>query len=120
MGTEIGPRMTPQTLAILERMLSAPLETWYGLQLAKECGLKTGTTSPILARLEKAGWLESEFERINPQREGRPRRRLYRLTGLGERAARARIVEAAYEAPAVSGPPHPREKTPRVPRAATT
>jgi PadR family transcriptional regulator len=32
---------------------------------------------PILARLERAGWLSSRWEAVNPHREGRPRRRYY-------------------------------------------
>ena len=38
------------------------------------------------------GWLASRWEDIDPTQEGRPRRRLYRLTGEGEIAAR-RILD---------------------------
>ena len=49
-----------------------------------------------LDRLEEAGLVESRWE--NPQLaadEGRPRRRLYRVTALGERAAAAAREERA-------------------------
>jgi DNA-binding PadR family transcriptional regulator len=44
-----------------------------------------GTLYKALSRMEEAGWLESTWE--DPQiaaDEGRPRRRLYRITGAGE------------------------------------
>jgi DNA-binding PadR family transcriptional regulator len=46
-----------------------------------------GTLYKALSRMERAGLLESEWE--DPQRaadEGRPRRRLYRITGAGASA----------------------------------
>jgi len=58
------------------------------LELCKRAGLKPGTIYPILDRLLKAEWLERRWEDIDPTVEGRPRRRLYRLTGLGAPAAR--------------------------------
>lgn len=81
-------------MSILEVMLEAPNAEWYGLELAGRASLKSGTIYPILARLERAGWLESAWEDINPSLEGRPRRRFYRLTGLGERSALAAIGES--------------------------
>ena len=55
-----------------------------------------GTLYRALDRLEEAGLVESRWE--NPQLaadEGRPRRRLYRVTALGERAAAAAREERA-------------------------
>lgn len=82
------PRMTTQTLAVLSAMLRDPDDDWYGLDLSKRSGLKPGTIYPILDRLLKAGWLARRWEDIDPVAEGRPRRRLYRLTALGAPAAR--------------------------------
>jgi PadR family transcriptional regulator len=42
---------------------------------------------PLLLRFEREGFLESEWERESSEDLGRPRRRLYRLTGAGVRAA---------------------------------
>jgi PadR family transcriptional regulator PadR len=83
-----APRMTTQTLSVLSTMLGEPEADWYGLDLSKRSGLKPGTIYPILDRLLKAGWLERRWEQIDPVAEGRPRRRLYRLTGVGAPAAR--------------------------------
>ncbi|HEY2717616.1 MAG TPA: PadR family transcriptional regulator [Solirubrobacterales bacterium] len=69
-------------------MLDDPYAQWYGLELAKASGLKPGTIYPALARLESAGWLSSYWEDVDPSEAGRPRRRLYRLTGEGADSAR--------------------------------
>jgi DNA-binding PadR family transcriptional regulator len=90
------PRITRQTIEILSTMLDDPYEQWYGLELSKAAGLKSGTIYPALARLENAGWLSSYWEDIDPSEAGRPRRRLYRLTGEGADSAR-RVVDEHLE-----------------------
>jgi DNA-binding PadR family transcriptional regulator len=82
------PRLTTQTLAVLNTILSDPKGDWYGLELSRLAGLKPGTIYPILDRLLKAEWLERRWEEVDPVSEGRPRRRLYRLTNVGAQAAR--------------------------------
>lgn len=88
-----APQMTTQTLAVLSTMLSDADADWYGLELSKRSGLKPGTIYPILDRLLKAAWLERRWEDIDPATEGRPRRRLYRLTYVGAPAARQALGE---------------------------
>jgi PadR family transcriptional regulator PadR len=87
--------MSAETLRILGAMLEDPLAWHYGLRLSEQAGVASGTAYPMLARLEKAEWLESRWEEAGPENEGRPRRRLYRLTGTGERAAFAELDEIA-------------------------
>jgi PadR family transcriptional regulator PadR len=87
------PRMTTQTLAVLSTMLGDEDADWYGLDLSKRSGLKPGTIYPILDRLLKAGWLDRRWEDVDPVAEGRPRRRLYRLTAVGAPAARRALDE---------------------------
>jgi len=102
------PRMTTQTLTVLGTMLSEPDGEWYGLELCKRAGLNPGTIYPTLDRLLKAGWLERRWEDIDPKTEGRPRRRLYRLTGLGAPAARQALddhLASLHPAPATSRRP---------------
>jgi PadR family transcriptional regulator, regulatory protein PadR len=82
-----APRMTAQTLKLVRLFAADPDAARYGLDLAKQAGLKHGTTYPILKRLLAAGWLESRPEDVDPSEEGRPRQRLYRLTRLGEAEA---------------------------------
>ena len=89
----MAPRMTTQTLKVLSTILSDPDAEWYGLELCKRARLKPGTIYPTLDRLIKAEWLERRWEDIDPATEGRPRRRLYRLTGIGAPAARQALDE---------------------------
>jgi DNA-binding MarR family transcriptional regulator len=75
--------MNREDLNVIAAMLDDPLAWHYGLVLSKAAGITVGTVYPVLARLEKSGWLESRWEKGERQA---PRRRLYRLTGLGQRA----------------------------------
>ena len=53
-----------------------------------------GTLYKALGRMETAGLLESRWERADlALEEGRPRRRLYRVTGAGEKALATRRAE---------------------------
>jgi PadR family transcriptional regulator, regulatory protein PadR len=88
--------MTPQTMAVVEEFLKTPATPRYGLHIAQATGLKTGTLHPILARLEKAGWIESFWEAPQEHEDtGRPRRRYYRFTAGGAETARLAVVRTA-------------------------
>jgi PadR family transcriptional regulator PadR len=87
------PQITRQTERVLAALLRQPAEQRYGLELSKEAGLASGTIYPILARLERAGWVSSEWEHIDTSAEGRRARRYYRLTGEGVRVAQAAVSE---------------------------
>lgn len=90
-----GPRMTIPTQLVLRVLLEEPTREVYGLQICEKAGLPTGTIHPILARLEKEYcWLTSRWEDINPQVEGRPRRRYYKLTEDGAERARIALTQA--------------------------
>jgi PadR family transcriptional regulator, regulatory protein PadR len=86
MGSEL--RLTIQAQRVLSVFLAHPDEHRYGLELAQSAGLPTGSVYPILTRLERAGWLESDWEAIDPVAEGRRPRRYYRLTRTGLVGAR--------------------------------
>ena len=86
--------MTLQTLAVLRVLLEQPAAKRYGLEIAKQAGLTTGTIYPILARLERAGWLISAWEEIDPAAEERPARRYYRLSTSGAERARNELAHA--------------------------
>ncbi len=80
--------MTLQVQLVLAEMLSEPAELRYGLDLSEATGLPSGTVYPILARLERIGWVESDWEAPDAHiAEGRPRRRYYRLTREGAECA---------------------------------
>lgn len=119
-------RRKPGTILPLEAsVLSVAVElkrsgsgSFHGFEMAKHLQhlnedrrlTAHGTLYKALSRMEKAGLLESEWE--DPQRaadEGRPRRRLYQITGAGaaalarveaERSAHSRRADPGLAAPA--------------------
>ena len=114
-------RRKPGTLLPLETeilevalaMLRAGHATFYGFGLAhtmrEESGSRSltahGTLYKALSRLEEAGLLTSRWEDAAGV-EGRPRRRLYELTGDGARVAeRARADQAVAPLARVTSEP---------------
>ncbi|HZE40647.1 MAG TPA: PadR family transcriptional regulator [Stackebrandtia sp.] len=85
-------RVTTAVVQVLSCFLADADADRYGLDLMRESGLPSGTLYPILSRLQKAGWLRAEWEHIDPETEGRPARRYYRLTPEGVAAARTQIA----------------------------
>jgi PadR family transcriptional regulator PadR len=90
MGSE--PRMTTSVLKVVSAMLTDVTAERYGLDLMHDTGLASGTLYPILVRLERAGWVASHWEDIDPIAEGRPARRYYTLTPQGVESARREIA----------------------------
>jgi DNA-binding PadR family transcriptional regulator len=104
------PRRTPGTLLPLEtEILEVALAlrqseqtTFHGFGLAKRMrersGSRTltghGTLYKALGRLEELGLLTSRWEDAAAA-DGRPRRRLYELTGPGARAAERALADPA-------------------------
>lgn len=87
-------RITQSTELVLQALLADPGREHYGSQLGSAAALPSGTVHPILARLERAGWVGSRWEEIDPAETGRPRRRYYRLTPDGRREATAAVFRA--------------------------
>jgi PadR family transcriptional regulator PadR len=115
------PRRKPGTLLPLETeilevalsMLRSGQATFHGFGLAQsmreESGSRSltahGTLYKALSRLEESGLLTSRWEDAAAA-EGRPRRRLYELTGEGARVAeRARAEMAVAPLSRVSSEP---------------
>lgn len=95
--------MTLSTQLVLVALLTEPTREMYGLQICTEAGLPSGTIHPILARLERLGWLESRWEDIDSHKEGRPRRRYYQLTKEGAEDARIALARATTPVSALPG-----------------
>ena len=74
------PRLSPQTLRVLERFVERPTAWRYGYELSRETGLKSGTLYPILMRLAKYSLLETKWATTE---DGVPPRHTYRLTPNG-------------------------------------
>lgn len=71
----MGFGMTVQTQAVLGVLLDHPLQQQYGLEISKAAGLPSGSLNPILARLEQAGWVISDWEQVDEHEVGHPRHR---------------------------------------------
>lgn len=91
-----GPRMTLQTMLVLQVLLSDPAQRRYGLELCEVTCQHPGTVYPILARLEREfGWLERHEEApADHLAEGRRARHYYLLTDEGAVKARAALDRA--------------------------
>jgi PadR family transcriptional regulator PadR len=85
-------RVTTAVVKVLAALLQDPAAERYGLDLMAETGLPSGTLYPILARLQRAGWVDAQWEQIDPVTAGRPARRYYVLTLDGVASARAELA----------------------------
>jgi DNA-binding PadR family transcriptional regulator len=85
--------MTGPTLKVLKQLMSRSSSGISGAEIARSTGLASGTLYPILFRLERSGWLQSHWEDVVPSEVKRPRKRLYRVTALGEVETRAAFRE---------------------------
>jgi PadR family transcriptional regulator len=83
------PRISTQTLQVLELFVGRPSGWRYGYELSRETGLKSGTLYPILIRLSKHGLLETKWVTTE---DGVPPRHTYRLTAKGLASAKARLA----------------------------
>jgi len=91
-------RLSHSGLRVLKACLDRGGSDLYGYEIMQLTGLASGTLYPLLNRFESEGWLTSSWERASPQHEGRPRRRHYRITGLGQMAACRALGSLGMEA----------------------
>ena len=96
MSDKETPRLSYQGLLVLRAFLDRPRKSLCGADLLKIANLSTGTLYPILLRFEKHGLLESEWEDVEPNEAGRPRRRLYKITPHGAQTARRFLSNVAH------------------------
>ncbi len=73
-------RLSSARVKVIREFLTNREEEQYGFGLMRATGVQAGSLYPILERFEREGWIESYEELIDEHIEGRPRRRLYRLT----------------------------------------
>ena len=79
----------PRSLGVTSLKILAAIRDGvaYGLDIVAHTGMPSGTVYPTLGRLKKSGLVSATWEdqRV-AEREGRPRRRYYELTGEGANA----------------------------------
>lgn len=85
-------RLSRQTLDVLDALLTRPGQWHHGYSLSQGTGIPSGTLYPILMRLEKLRWLETQWE--DTRVAGRPPRHLYRLSGTAREWAREELRAA--------------------------
>ena len=78
------PRLSYQTMQVLRSLIDADGKRISGSDIARNTAILSGTLYPILMRLERAGWISSQWETAEPSRLGRPRKRLYKLLAKGK------------------------------------
>lgn len=87
------PRATRAMLLIIQALLQPG--DHYGFSLLQETGLGAGTLYPILSRLEEDyRWVTSRWE--ESPLAGRPRRRIYTVTSMGNRQGAAFLAEHGH------------------------
>ena len=91
-----------QTLAVLELLLQHSGSWLYGLEIARETGLKSGTLYPILIRCAERNLLNAKW--VEPKELGLPPRHAYQIRSEGmvylERHRRTGHSNAAVGSPA--------------------
>ena len=85
------PRLSSQTIRVLEQFVQRPATWRYGYELSRVTGLKSGTLYPILMRLEDCALLETRWVSTE---DGVPPRHTYRLTSSGLELVQAKLSEA--------------------------
>lgn len=80
-------RLSAPALRVLGLFVQEPRRSRSGADITRQAQVGSGTLYPILSRLEEAGWFTSEWEKIDPAVQGRPRRRYYTITALGQNCA---------------------------------
>lgn len=98
-----APRLPSGKELIVLELLAAQREL-YGLEMVKASqGLSRGTVYVLLGRMEERGFVTSRQEKQETQ-AGMPRR-LYAITGLGQRAlgASRQAAAAMFGAEAIGG-----------------
>ena len=85
-------RVTAPTVDVLSILLESQGPV-FGLEIMKRSGRPSGTIYPILERLERQGWIASEWEEHTDTQLRR--RRVYTFTAEGAVAARDVVAAAA-------------------------
>jgi PadR family transcriptional regulator PadR len=94
----MGMRTTKPLVEVAIVMMQDQGGTYWGYQLMKETGLRSGVLYPILDRMLADGWVVDGWEEQETARRKHMRRRYYELTDKGKRELGALLVRARSDA----------------------
>lgn len=94
--------ISKQTRRVLYLLADDAARGWYGYEISKATGLKSGSLYPMLMRLSEQGYLHSEWE-ASPQ-PGRPPRHVYTLSAQGRRLAQNLAADLSLTALSIPEP----------------
>ena len=94
------PRLSYASLKVLRAFADSPTQKLCGAEVHRLTKVSIGTLYPILFRFEEAGWLDSEWEDIDPKEAKRPRKRFYWLTRTGLTRASQVLASIGAQVPA--------------------
>ena len=94
-----------KSLELLLYLATRHHDEFSGYQLGKTLGISSGTLYPLLVKLKQAGMLQDRWENEDPSKLGRPRRRYYKVTGLGVQVTeeKMQILDARYGQKTLTG-----------------
>ena len=84
--------ITPKMAVVLKIFIEDPGRPRYGFELMQLTRIQSGSLYPMLARLQRAGWLISGQEDVDPRAVGRPPRRNYTITADAAALAHDRLT----------------------------
>jgi len=71
-------------LQVLTALAAQPTASFSGAEISLALSVVSGTLYPMLIRFEKAGLLSSEWETEDASALGRPRRKYYQISPVGQ------------------------------------
>jgi PadR family transcriptional regulator PadR len=90
-------RRTRSTIQVAVALMEQPEGRYWGYDLSKRSGLRSGVLYPILHRMLNEGWLSDGWESLEAPTRRRPPRRYYELTDAGKRELGALLGEIRAE-----------------------
>lgn len=87
--------LTLATVAVAQHLNDHPDDEHWAYKIHQKVGLRTGAISPVLMRMQEAGWIAGGWD--IPPGGGTPRY-LYTVTNVGRRQIAAYLARAAGDA----------------------
>ena len=97
--------VTGKSLEILLFLSARYQNEFSGNDISRALGISSGTLYPLLVKLKQAGMVDDRWEDGDPSTLGRPRKRFYRICGLGVRATEEKIrqLDPGYQSSWLAG-----------------